>query len=380
MRYAGTCTESGNLDPFFQGERPMSKVHVIGMDTHSQTTDLCVKTRANGPGTWHRVATTIPALAEVIARVRGPKELVMEEGPLASWLLRNLKAQVDRATSCDGRRNALIAKAGDKDDPIDAGKLADLHLGGYTQAVHHPESLVREVLKQAVGLYHERVRHRVAQANKVMGRLKRWGIMAKEKDFQEKAAREALLAALGPTAEAQRAAGHVKLLWRAYDEAVRTEAALHRELVRLAKGEEVVVRWQGVPGIGWIRGITLLAYLDTPWRFASKRRLWKYCGIGLVRAHSGTGYTHVRVERGANRALKNVLVGAAETVLRRQEGALYRRYERWVAEGQTFKNARRNVARDIASICWALWKQGGVFDERRIGGRGPSDAAEGGGL
>jgi hypothetical protein len=36
------------------------------MDTHSYTTDICVKTRANGPGRkWH-VATTIPAIREVI--------------------------------------------------------------------------------------------------------------------------------------------------------------------------------------------------------------------------------------------------------------------------------------------------------------------------
>ena len=108
----------------------MSKKHVIAMDTHSQTTDICVKTRANGPGRWHHVKTTIPELAAVIEQVRGPRELVLEEGPLAGWLLRNLKARVAKAQACDPRRNALIAKDGDKDDPIDAGKLADLYLGG----------------------------------------------------------------------------------------------------------------------------------------------------------------------------------------------------------------------------------------------------------
>ena len=107
----------------------MSKVHVIAMDTHSQTTDLCVKTQANGPGRWYRVKTTIPEIAGVLEQVRGPKELVLEEGPLAGWLLRNLKDRVDKAEACNPRRNALIAKDGDKDDPIDADKLADLYLG-----------------------------------------------------------------------------------------------------------------------------------------------------------------------------------------------------------------------------------------------------------
>jgi len=297
--------------------------------------------------------------------------------------LRNLKDRVDQAQACDPRRNALIAKEGDKDDPIDAGKLADLYLGGYTRAVHHPESLARVVLKEAVGLYRERVNHRVAQANKVMGLLKRWGIMAQEKDFQEPAAREALLAGLGELGaapEGKLAAGHVGLLWRSYDEAAREEAALRRELVRLARQEEVVVRWEKIPGIGWIRGITLLAYLDTPWRFADKRRLWKYMGIGLAREHSGNGYTRVHVDNSSNRTLKDVILGAAETVIMHKSGELYRRYEYWRAEGQAYKNARRNVARDIAAACWAMWKTGAEFEERLLGGKPGSESTEGGGL
>ena len=358
----------------------MSKVHVIAMDTHSQTTDICVKTRANGPGKRYRVKTTIPALVEVIESVRRPRELVLEEGPLADWLLRNLGSHVDQSMSCDPRKNALIAKDGDKDDAIDASKLCDLHLGGFTRGVHHAQSLQRVVCKQAVGLYHERVRHRVAQANKVMGLLKRWGIMVREKDFADPKDREKLLAALGRGAEAQVAAGHVRLLWRSYDAAVVVEEQLRREVTKLAKQQEVVVRWQAVPGIKWIRGITLLAYLDTPWRFKSKRKLWKYVGIGLTREHSGSGFTRVHVDRGANRVLKNTLLGAAETVIMKQRGELYRRYERWLEAGQTYKNARRNLARDIATICWAMWKQGGDFDERLIGGMPVCGQTEGGGL
>jgi hypothetical protein len=44
---------------------------------------------------------------------------------------------------CEPRRNPLIAKDSDKDDPIDAEKLAQLYRGGYLKPVHHPESLDR---------------------------------------------------------------------------------------------------------------------------------------------------------------------------------------------------------------------------------------------
>ena len=143
---------------------------------------------------------------------------------------------------------------------------------------------------------------------------------------------------------------------------------MHREIVKLGQQTEVVVRWQAVPGIGWIRGMTLWAYLDTPWRFPSRQALWKYLGIGLVREQSGEGRAWVHVPRGCNRLLKATIVGAAETVIRTRAGAFYRRYESWEQAGLSFKNARRNVARDIAQTVWSMWKNGREFDERLIGG------------
>ena len=51
----------------------MPTVHYIAMDTHSYSTDLCVKTQANRPGRrWH-VPTPIPALREVIETIRRPR-------------------------------------------------------------------------------------------------------------------------------------------------------------------------------------------------------------------------------------------------------------------------------------------------------------------
>ena len=188
----------------------MSKVHFIAMDTHSKTTDICVKTRAHGPGKHFRVETTIRAIREVIERVARPRKLTFEDGPMAGWLYRELRHHVDETLVCNSRKNALVAKDGDKNDPIDADKLCDLYIGGYLRAVHHPESAAREVCKQAVGLYHERVRHRVGQANKVMGRLKCWGVMAREKDFSQAASREGLLKPIFYSCSGQIGPGAIK--------------------------------------------------------------------------------------------------------------------------------------------------------------------------
>jgi transposase len=345
----------------------MTVMHFIAMDTHSQSTDICVKTRANGPGRRYRVATTIPAIREVIEGVAGPRKLTFEEGPLADWLWRNLRGSVEEAVVCDPRKNALVAKDGDKDDPIDAEKLCDLLIGGYVRAVHHPESLMRQVLKQTVGLYHERVRHRVAESNKIIGRLKCWGVMVRERHFSPAEDREGLLGALGDSREREIVRGHMALLWSGYDEALRQERQLHREMVRLARREEQVVRWEALPGIGWIRGLTVLAYLDTPWRFKSKQALWKYMGIGLVREKSGQGPAFVHVELAANRVLKSAMVGAAESAINGGSNAFADQFRKWMGLGLSRRNARRNVARSMAGVMWGMWKNGGEYAPELVG-------------
>ena len=54
---------------------------------------------------------------EVIESIQKPRHLAFEEGPLAAWLFRNLKDDVERTTVCDPRKNAWIAKGGDKSLP-----------------------------------------------------------------------------------------------------------------------------------------------------------------------------------------------------------------------------------------------------------------------
>ena len=347
----------------------MSKVHFIAMDTHSHTSDICVKTRANVPGKRWRVATTIPALREVIEQVPRPRKLTFEEGPLADWLWRNLKGHVDEALVCDPRKNALVARDGDKDDPIDAEKLCDLFIGGFVRAVHHPESVLRQVAKQTVGLYHERVAHRVAESNKVIGLFKRWGVMVRGSDFAEADRRAGLMARLGSLPEHAVVKGHLELLLAGYDAAADVEEKLRREVVKLAKADEQVVRWEALPGIGWIRGLTMRVYLDTPYRFKSKQALWKYLGIGLVRERSGNGPEFVHVELAANRLLKNAIIGAAETAILKGGNPFAEQFRKWLEAGLSRRNARRNVARSLAGVMWGMWKNGGIYEPGVVGQR-----------
>ncbi len=94
--------------------------------------------------------------------------MAFEEGPLAEWLDRNLLASADGVTVCEPRRNRWIAQEGEKDDPLDAAKVAPLQRGGYLKAVHHPESEARSILQGHVSMDHDRVRQRVRTAKRII--------------------------------------------------------------------------------------------------------------------------------------------------------------------------------------------------------------------
>jgi transposase len=311
-----------------------------------------------------RCATCIPALVAELDKVPRARSLVIEEGPLADWLWRNLRTYVDEMVVCNPRRNRLIANDGDKDDPLDAEKLADLFRGGYVKAVHQSDSLPRAVLKQHVGLYYDRVRHRVSEGLRIGSLLRRHGLFVREKQFAEPEDRPALLERL-PSSSILK--GDMQLLWKGYDGAVDQEEVLRRRLVELAKQEEVVRRLVELPGIAWVRGVTLFVWLDTPWRFRSKSALWKYLGIGLERRHSGTGPQRLQVPQAFNRLLKCTILGAAKSAIRQGDNPFAEQHGRWIEQGLAPNLARRNVARSLAATLWGLWKNGSAYRPEWVG-------------
>ena len=77
--------------------------------------------------------------------------VTLEEGTSAAWLYDLLKPYVAKVVVCDPRKNALL-KAGNKNDRIDARKLADLLRVGLLSPVYHGESGVR-MLKELARSY-----------------------------------------------------------------------------------------------------------------------------------------------------------------------------------------------------------------------------------
>jgi transposase len=341
----------------------MRPMNYIAFDVHCAFCEGGWVTESGREKRSWRVATTIPALSDAVASVPRPRLLVIEEGPLADWLVRELSALVDQVVVADPYRNALIAKDGDKDDPIDWRKLAHLARGGYVRPVHHAGSLERAAFKQHVQLYHQRVRLRNAEALRVVWRLRRFGqTSVKVKDLD--ADRDALPGRLPDSALLR---GDVRVLLQSYDLAAAHLERVRRRMLKAARAFEPVGRFEALPGVKGVRAASFFAVIDTPFRFKTRQALWKYMGIGLERRKSGDGPLRLRVPRRCNRLLKSVILGAAKSAAASKDNPFADQYRRHLGMGCSPRVARRNVARSMAAVMWGMWKSGSAYDPQMVG-------------
>jgi transposase len=347
----------------------------IGADVDSKITNLAIE--RNGQIVQElAVPTTIPALRGALSAIAGRKEVVIEEGLLAHWLWRNLRDCVHRFVVCDPRRNAYVAKDGDKADPIDARKLAELLRGGYVREVYHSENDKRVLLKRWAGLYHDRVREAVRQINKVRACCALAGVRPPRGALRDPDVRCHWLEQLPRDLAEQ-----LTMLWMGLDTAIAQSHIARGQLRRRAKGCKILKLWQELPGVGEIRATTLLAYLDTPWRFRRPEPLWKYCGVGLQRASSGKDRQgrpkvgRLQLVWQCNRRLKDAVMGAAISAVRQGNNVFSKQYERLVDNGLTPGNARHTVARKMLTVMWGMWKTEQPFDPSQVLGPVPSEGS-----
>src|SRR6202030_3370953 len=133
-----------------------------------------------------------------------------------------------------------------------------------------------------------------------------------------------------------------------------------------------------IPFIGPIRAALLIALIQTPHRFRSKRPLWKYSGFG-IETHSSADYRSVQgqlqrsrkqvsvrgLNRDCNHDLKNLFKSAA-TIAAVKPGPFQEFYAALVAKGMRPEMARLTLARKIATIVLIVWKRGVSFDAQYL--------------
>jgi hypothetical protein len=145
-------------------------MNYIGIDCHITTLEFQVVNEASRIIKVQTVATSASNFLEFVRSISKPRVAIIEEGSLAAWLLEVCVQHGEKLVISDPKRNLWIASSGAKEDPIDAGKLAQLARGGYIKEIHHPVGQRRR-FRELMTSYHDIIRSDVRIKNKIKAKF-----------------------------------------------------------------------------------------------------------------------------------------------------------------------------------------------------------------
>jgi len=344
----------------------------IGMDVHQATISVAVLDAAGKLVMESTIETKAATIVDFIQGLRGSIWATFEEGTSAAWLYDLLKPHVAKVIVCDPRKNALL-KAGNKNDRVDARKLAELLRTGMLSPVYHGESGLR-TLKELARSYLTLTKDLTRVMNRIKGLYRSWAIPCAGRKVYSPRHRGAWLKKLTQAGVRRRA----ERLYQQLDvlQPLRREA--RQELLAESRKHAASGLLRQIPWLGPIRVAVLIALLQTPHRFRTKRQLWAYCGLGLQTRVSGeyrfTGGELQRIKRqpalrglnaNHNRELKELFKSTA-TRASVSAGPFGNFYAALLATGMKPAMARLTLARKIAAIVLNIWKKGVHFDPGRL--------------
>ena len=342
-----------------------------GLDVHQATIVIVVREESGRIIARHILPTDTTALTEFFRAMRGSIHVTFEEGTQAHWLYTLLVPLVERVVVCN-RRDAR--RHGNKNDWQDAAELADLLRRDAVRPIYHAGPPQVAELKELARTYVTLVQ----DSTRVMARLKAL--------YRARAIRTRGRTVYSPrhraTWMAQLPAGAVRFRADAlYAELEVLQALRHQAKSALLTAAHRQPAWsvlRAIPGLGLVRVALLLAFVQTPWRFRTKRNLWAYAGLAVTTRMSAEyqleGRTPVRrrrapLTRGLNRnhhPLVKALFKSAATTATTRPGAFQDFYHRLVAGGMREELARVTLTRKLAALTLRLWKTGEAYDPAKL--------------
>ncbi len=253
----------------------MSNDKYIALDVHQATTVTSVLNAAGREVDQSVIATKSQPIRSYLEGFSGPLHVTLEEGTYAAWLFYLLEGRVAELVVCDPRHNALL-KEGSKTDRNDARKLADLLRTGMLRPVYHGRHSLRP-LQELVHSYDALVEDTTRAMNRIKALYRRRGIDGAGRGVYTQKQRASWLEKL--PAGASRLRGELLHEQLDHTRSLRRKARL--ALLQESRKHQISARLREVPGLGPLRVARLIAWIQTPHRFRTRRQFWTYSGLGL---------------------------------------------------------------------------------------------------
>jgi transposase len=289
-----------------------------------------------------------------------PSRVVLEVGTHSPWVSRHLAELAHEVIVANPRKVALICRSRQKDDRLDAEKLA--RLGRIDPQLLAP---IRHRSAQAQGdLMMIRAREALVEGrtrliNAARGLVKSLGERLPSCDSE--AVGLELMRKLSPSVRPS-----LEPLLRSVESLSAEIAAYDEQIKQLEERYPEVELLKQVYGVGRLIALTFLLTIEDPSRFQRSREVGAYLGLQPRRRESGASQPQLGISKEGDRDVRRLLVQAAHCILRlRAPDSDLRRWglKRMQRGG---KNAKRKavvaVARKLAVLLHRLWVSGEVYE------------------
>lgn len=292
-------------------------------------------------------------LVKAFADLKGEIQVHLEAGELAPWAAAVIAPLVSRVVCSHPQSNAWIAKDADKSDRIDAYKLADLLRLNRFKEVHYAPDQPRRNFKQLVQHYDELTAQQARLKTKLKARLRMQGVIVTGARLFSSAGRKPVLAQV----ESRELRTAINQLYAVLDQSVASQTEARQLMLRAAQAFPEIKLFRTAPGMGPIGACRFSAYIHTPNRFSTTRKLWKYCRLSVShRSSNGKPLRRPRLNRAGCGRLKDVSRKAFDVAVRsRQDNGFKRAYLRALETTHDPIQARLTVQRKIVSTLRAMW-------------------------
>lgn len=334
----------------------------IGLDIHSKLFVACALDK-NGKRVDRAAFRQFDQLMNWLERLPQPLQICFEASTGYGCLYEAFVGLADRVVVAHPGHLRLIFRSKRKNDRVDAEKLAKLLYLDEVPVVHVPNADVR-AWRELISFRRRLIEKRTRAKNGIRALLRTVRVTAPKRPGLWTNAGMAWLSSL-PLEQAMHALKRDLLV----DEIQQLTAQVKRveaELARHSDGHPAVALLRTIPGVGLRTAEAVVAFMDTPHRFANSKAVGAYFGLVPSQDQSANVNRLGHITKDGPATVRYLLTEAVWQAVRRSPtiGAYYER----IHGGET---GRRKIAivataHYLVRVMWSMLKHNRIWEESVI--------------
>lgn len=332
-----------------------------GFDLAKVSSQVCIRTE-DGRLVERRLKTTRDELTKFFSE-RPLTRILIEAATESEWVARHLESLGHAVVVADPNFAPMYSTLSKKikTDKRDARALCDACERGTYRPAYRSTDSQREVRARLISR-ETLVQTRTKYISVIRSMLRREGVRARgcaagafRRHVEAMSLSEHLRSAIGPLVE----------VLRVLDEQINRA---DEQLEEVTKSSPLIKRLCLIPSVGPVTSITFVALLGECSRFASAKQVRAYLGLVPKEDSSGERKLRGHITKAGNSRMRSLLVEVGWSILSSKK-AQVQGLKQWalsVAQRRGKRVAVVALARKLAGILYAMWRDGTQFDPGRM--------------